>query len=204
MNYGDLKSHFNDLLNRTDITTTLTTRFIDQGLARIQRNLRVPLMEKQQNYTISGNTPLVVLPNDFLEIINLYHSSGVQLTRIPMSTMRSHLANSFTGNPQFFTRQQANVLLFPHAVDGTLTLDYYGEVGDFADDTTETTLSKVAPDLIIYAGLTYAADYFLDERAQLFESKYTQFLNELQSQADDQELNGSTQVIQAAFNFERE
>ena len=204
MNYGDLKSHFNDLLNRTDITTTLTTRFIDQGLARIQRNLRVPLMEKQQNYTISGNTPLVVLPNDFLEIINLYHSSGVQLTRIPMSTMRSHLANSFTGNPQFFTRQQANVLLFPHVTDGTLTLDYYGEVGDFVDDTTETTLSKVAPDLIIYAGLTYAADYFLDERAQLFESKYIQFLNELQSQADDQELNGSTQVIQAAFNFERE
>ena len=121
-----------------------------------------------------------------------------------MSTMRSHLANSFTGNPQFFTRQQANVLLFPHVTDGTLTLDYYGEVGDFVDDTTETTLSKVAPDLIIYAGLTYAADYFLDERAQLFESKYIQFLNELQSQADDQELNGSTQVIQAAFNFERE
>ena len=204
MNYGDLKSHFNDLLNRTDITTTLTTRFIDQGLARIQRNLRVPLMEKQQNYTISGNTPLVVLPNDFLEIINLYHSSGVQLTRIPMSTMRSHLANSFTGNPQFFTRQQANVLLFPHVTDGTLTLDYYGEVGDFVDDTTETTLSKVAPDLIIYAGLTYAADYFLDERSDLFEGKYIQFLNELQSQADDQELNGSTQVIQAAFNFERE
>ena len=204
MNYGDLKSHFNDLLNRTDITTTLTTRFIDQGLARIQRNLRVPLMEKQQNYTISGNTPLVVLPSDFLEIINLYHSSGVQLTRIPMSTMRSHLANSFTGNPQFFTRQQANVLLFPHVTDGTLTLDYYGEVGDFVDDTTETTLSKVAPDLIIYAGLTYAADYFLDERSDLFESKYIQFLNELQSQADDQELNGSTQVIQAAFNFERE
>ena len=204
MNYGDLKSHFNDLLNRTDITTTLTTRFIDQGLARIQRNLRVPLMEKQQNYTISSNTPLVVLPSDFLEIINLYHSSGVQLTRIPMSTMRSHLANSFTGNPQFFTRQQANVLLFPHVTDGTLTLDYYGEVGDFVDDTTETTLSKVAPDLIIYAGLTYAADYFLDERSDLFEGKYIQFLNELQSQADDQELNGSTQVIQAAFNFERE
>ena len=31
MNYGDLKSHFNDLLNRSDITTALTTRFIDQG-----------------------------------------------------------------------------------------------------------------------------------------------------------------------------
>ena len=31
MNYGDLKSHFNDLLNRSDINTALTTRFIDQG-----------------------------------------------------------------------------------------------------------------------------------------------------------------------------
>ena len=31
MNYGDLKSHFNDLLNRSDITPTLTTRFIDQS-----------------------------------------------------------------------------------------------------------------------------------------------------------------------------
>ena len=39
MNYGDLKSHFNDLLNRSDITTALT-RFIDQGIARIQRQLR--------------------------------------------------------------------------------------------------------------------------------------------------------------------
>ena len=35
MNYGDLKSHFNDLLNRPDITAALTTRFIDQGIARI-------------------------------------------------------------------------------------------------------------------------------------------------------------------------
>ena len=38
MNYGDLKSHFNDLLNRSDITAALTTRFIDQGIARIERS----------------------------------------------------------------------------------------------------------------------------------------------------------------------
>ena len=55
MNYGDLKSHFNDLLNRTDITSTLTTRFIDQGLARIQRQLRIPTMEKQQVFTITSD-----------------------------------------------------------------------------------------------------------------------------------------------------
>ena len=76
MNYGDLKSHFNDLLNRTDISATLTARFIDQGLARIQRQLRVPVMEKQQVYTVSGQITEVTLPSDFIEIINIYHSAG--------------------------------------------------------------------------------------------------------------------------------
>ena len=35
MNYGDLKQNFQDVLNRNDITSALTTRFIDQGIARI-------------------------------------------------------------------------------------------------------------------------------------------------------------------------
>ena len=56
MNYGDLKSHFNDLLNRSDITAALTTRFIDQGIARIQRQLRTPLNEKKKDYTLTGAT----------------------------------------------------------------------------------------------------------------------------------------------------
>ena len=43
---------------------------------------------------------------------------------------------------------------------------------------------------MIYAGLTHAADFYTDNRAELFEAKYTQFLTELQSQADDQELQG--------------
>ena len=54
MNYGTLKSHFNDLLNRSDITSTLTERFIDQGIARIQRQLRTPLNEKKNDYTVSA------------------------------------------------------------------------------------------------------------------------------------------------------
>ena len=202
MNYGDLKAHFNDLLNRTDITTTLTTRFVDQGLARIQRQLRIPTMEKQQVYTITSTITEVTLPSDFIEIINIYHSGGNHLTRVPMPKMREFLSNVHTGQPLFFTRQQAKLLLFPQPSDGTITLDYYGELDTFASDSSETTLSKIAPDLIIYAGLTFAADFYLDERAPTFEQKYTQFLTELQEQSNDQELNGSTQVIQPAYSYQ--
>ena len=105
MNYGDLKSHFNDLLNRSDITAALTTRFIDQGIARIQRSLRTPLNEKLKNYTITAATSQVTLPTDFLEIISLYKDE-YELQRITMNKYRELAANAYTGKPQFFVREQ--------------------------------------------------------------------------------------------------
>ena len=72
MNYGDLKSHFNDLLNRSDITSTLTTRFIDQGIARVQRQLRTPMSERVLNITITSADCKPDTAADFLEIISLY------------------------------------------------------------------------------------------------------------------------------------
>ena len=72
MNYGQLKEHFNDLLNRSDITSTLTTRFIDQGIARIQRSLRTPMSERVLEVNIAARKTMT-LPSDFLEIISLYH-----------------------------------------------------------------------------------------------------------------------------------
>ena len=204
MNYGDLKAHFNDVLNRSDITTVLTERFIDQGLARIQRSLRVPFMEKQRNYTISSLTTDITLPNDFIETRDLYHSSGTTLERVSMETMQGLKANNLVGNPTKYAREQASLLMYPHPGDGTITLNYYAELDEFASDSTETTISKVAPDLVIYAGLTFAADFYLDERSPLFEAKFKAFLEELQEQSNDQELNGGTQSISLAFTYDEE
>lgn len=200
MNYGDLKSHFNDLLNRSDITSTLTTRFIDQGIARIQRQLRTPLNEKLKNYTITASTSQVTLPTDFLEIISLYKDE-YELQRITMNKYRELATNAYTGKPQYFVREQENLKLFPQPSDGTLTLYYYGEFDAMSADSDENKLAQVAPDLILYAALTYAADYYLDQRAEIFEQKYIQFLTEIQEQANDQELNGGTQSIAPAYDY---
>ena len=200
MNYGDLKSHFNDLLNRSDITSTLTERFIDQGIARIQRQLRTPLNEKKNDYTVSAQISDVTLPSDFLEIISLY-SNEYELSRITMSKYRELANNAYTGKPQYFVREQEKLKLFPQPTTGKITLYYYGEFEAMSSDSDENKLAQVAPDLIIYAALTYAADYYLDERAELFENKYIQFLTEIQEQANDQELNGGTQAIQPAYGY---
>jgi len=200
MNYGDIKTHFEALLNRSDITPTLTTNFIDQGIARIQRKLRTPLNENIVTYTITTQTPSVTVPTDFLEIISLYFG-GTELNRVPVAKFRPLANNPVTGNPTVFNRQQQNLQLWPQPTSGTLTLYYYGEFAPMVVNTDENTLAAVGSDLIIYAALTYAADYYLDERGQLFEDKYNQFLAELQQQADDQELNGGTQSIQPAYSY---
>ena len=200
MQYGDLKTHFEALLNRSDITAALTTTFIDQGIKRITRQLRTPINEKKANYTISAQTPSVILPNDFLEIISLYMNQH-ELTRVTMNRYRELQDNVTTGTPQVFTREQQRLLLYPQPTTGTLTLYYYSDFPALVNNADENDLTTVASDLVTYAALTYAADYYLDERGSIFEDKYNIFLSELQEQSNDQELNGGTQSIEPAYRF---
>jgi len=203
MNYGDLKSHFNDLLNRSDITTALTTRFIDQGIARIQRQLRTPMSERVLNVTITAQTESLTLPSDFLEIISLYKDE-YELERVSMRKFRQDANTAVEGKPRIFVRQAEKLLLHPQPTSGTLTLYYHGEFPALSTDTDENVLTQSAPDLIIYAAATFAADYYLDQRAEIFETKFNQFLLELQEQANDQELQGGTQSVLPAYSFQDE
>lgn len=201
MNYGQLKAHFEDILNRSDITPALTTTFIDQGMTRIGRQLRTPMNEKVKRYALNQQTASLTLPSDFLEIISFYYGDR-EITRVPNAKFRQFTNNVHVGKPQYFTRQQEALFIYPQPASGDLNLYYYGDFGTLTDDSDETPLTIAAPDLITYAALTYAADHFLDERAEVFEAKFNQFLTEIQGQADDQELNGSTQAIAPAYHFE--
>ena len=200
MNYGDIKEHFNDLLNRSDITPALTTRFIDQGISRIQRQLRVPMMEKTKKFTITSRTGAITLPSDFLEIISIYHTTN-KLERIPLKRFRHLSSMTYAGVPLFFSRVQEAIQFYPEPADGDLILYYYGEFESLTEDTDTNILLKVASDLVLYASLTYASDYYLDERSTVFDTKFNQFLMEIQEQANDQELNGGTTAIAPAYYY---
>ena len=201
MNYGDLKSHFNDLLNRSDITTALTTRFIDQGIARIQRQLRTPMSERVLNVTITSQTESLTLPSDFIEIISLYKDE-YELERVSMRKYREVANTAVEGKPRIFVRQAEKLLLHPQPTSGTLTLYYHGEFPALSADSDSNVLTDAAPDIVIYSALTFASDFYLDARAEQFEAKFTQFLNELQEQANDQELQGGTQSVLPAYSFQ--
>ena len=77
--------------------------------------------------------------------------------------------------------------------------NYYASFPEMTSDSDENILAAIASDLIMYSALTYASDYYLDERTDVFEGKYQQFMNELQEQANDQEIVGTIQAIRPSY-----
>lgn len=202
MNKGELRSHMLALLNRSDCTDALADTFLDQALTRIQRSLRIPSMEKQHSYNITSGTPLsfVVVPSDLLEIIDLQFD-GVSLLRLPMNEMASAQHAGSSGSPTYFSRERELIKVSPQPTSGTLFLNYYSEFDALTTDTSTNIITNIASDLLIYTALSYASDYFIDERGPLFESKSGQFLSELQEQANSAETSGMSQVIRPTSTY---
>jgi len=201
MNKGAIRSHFKALLNRSDCSDALADTFMDQSIARIQRTLRIPSMEKQNSYTITGSTTFVVLPSDFLEIIDLYYDK-TSLSRVPMNEILTFKEANESGTPKFFSREDENLLIYPSPTSGSLKLNYYGQFADMTSDSDENALALSSSDLIIYGMLTYASDYYLDERGPVFEQKYQQFLAEIEEQANDSETAGTVQAMRPMVAYE--
>ena len=194
MNKGALRTHFKALLNRSDCLNALADTFIDQGISRIQRVLRIPSMEAIQTYAISSQTGSIALPATALEVIDIYHNNSA-LTRVPLHEMLAMKATGQAGTSLHFTQQGTTILLFPEPPSGTVNVSYYGPFATMTADTDENALAATSADLIMYAALSYAGDYFLDERGPIFEQKYSQFLAEEQEQANEAAQAGSIQVM---------
>ena len=201
MNKGEIRAHFKALLNRTDCSDALADTFIDQSIARAQRILRIPPMEKTQTYNLTASTSTLIIPADFLEIIDMYYAN-TNLTRVPLSKYVEMSQPAESGTPRYFTREGENIKIYPYPTSGSISMNYYGQFTEMTADTDENDLAIIASDLITYGALGYASDYFLDERGPLFETKFVQFLSELQEQANDAEVSGTVQAMQPTATYQ--
>ncbi len=200
MNKGAIRTHFKALLNRSDCVNALADTFIDQGISRIQRVLRIPSMEAIQTYAISSQSASIALPAAALEVIDIYHNNSA-LTRVPLHEMLEFKATGQTGTATHFSQQGTTILLFPEPSSGTVNVSYYGPFAAMTADSDENALAATSSDLIMYSALSYAADYFLDERGPIFEDKYRQFLAEEQEQANEAAQAGSIQVMRPSAQY---
>jgi hypothetical protein len=192
MNYGELKTSFLAILNRRDITPTQITTFIGMGLQRIHREVRIPAMEALYYHTSTGDG-IVPIPSDFVDVISI----ATNLTTVHNKLIKRDLQTVLdlgvsTGYPLYYFRQGMNWLIAPRPESGIIiNVQYYRDQSTLSLDTDTNRLTAAAPDLIIYAALTYASDFFLDERGPLFEQKYQQMVSDLNEMAHMDELENA-------------
>jgi hypothetical protein len=158
-------------------------------------------MEKTQTYNLTASTSTLIIPADFLEIIDMYYAN-TNLTRVPLSKYVEMSQPAESGTPRYFTREGENIKIYPYPTSGSISMNYYGQFTEMTADTDENDLAIIASDLITYGALGYASDYFLDERGPLFETKFVQFLSELQEQANDAEVSGTVQAMQPTATYQ--
>lgn len=200
MNYGELRTRFKAILNRRDCTDALANSFIGLGIQKIQRTLRIPAFETTLTTTASGSVSTVTIPTDFIALKH-HRTSQVTLDRLEIGDFLRYSQNAEAGeHPQFFCRESTVWKIWPSLSDGSsLTTVYYAEDDSLVSDVDESTLSIVAPDLIIYAALVFAADYFADDRIAAWTQLYQASFDEVQAQATDEEWSGSPMAVSPMY-----
>ena len=202
MNKSELRSHIKDVMNRTDLTDALVDTFIEHTLSRVQRLLRIPSMERTATQTVAGGYDGFVIPNDFLELISLRSQGNSACTKVEYTDFIA--LSNVEGTPTKFTREPATnrILLHPVPTSGTvLELKYYAEFTPLSTDTSTNEISDIGEDLIVYGALSYASDYFIDERKTLFESSFQNYLTEIKTQSIDEAFAGANLSISGAYQY---
>lgn len=195
---ADIRNQFKLTLGRNDCTDELANTFIEQAVSRIQRTLRVPAMERISPYVTSFDQDSILIPDDFLSLRYFY--SGTDLLEYIDIGRYLPLAGC-VGAPMYYTRIGGEFKMAPKPQEDTsLTLVYYGEVPDLVNDTDTNFLCAIAPDLLIYGALCFAADYWLDDRKQAFEEAFTRIYKEVLEQALLVEMETSGMAIRSTFD----
>lgn len=200
MNYGAVKAQFQAVLNRRDITPTLTENFIKQSIQRAQRVLRVPAMEKSVEINVLANEEMVDIPGDLLAFISVMwqDSAGIwhKLSRRDIGYVYANRA--FVGNAAYYARQDGDLVLAPQPISaGKVRIDYFADFSNLAADSDTNWLTEIAPDVIIYGALSFAADYFLDNRRDSFEQRFVGGVDELLTQMQIDELSSGAAISPA-------
>jgi hypothetical protein len=208
---ADCRSQMIALLNRRDCNTTLANTFLSQGLARIQRQLRVPSMERAIS-EVATDVPVqsFLVPQDLLQVIDVY-ANGLPLQKVAYRQIAGRSGMSPTdgpydgtpgcgGSPKFYSRMGASIFLTPFLpVGGEVMVTYYGAFLPLIEDTDENEITITAPELLVYAGLSFGSDYFMMDQKAAYEARFQSLLGDVQDEADQLENTGGSMTLQSPY-----
>jgi hypothetical protein len=191
--YVDVKNQFLGILNRRDITPSLVDTFMKFAVQRIHTEMRVPAMEKVVQVLTDGSSAIPV-PGDLLEFISVHTNDQTNHDKLVKTDLQTILKwSQIQSIPKYYHREVATIYLGPYPPANTsIYINYFSDSSTLAADTDTNWLTEVAPMLLIYAALSYASDYFLDDRKNLFEFTYNQTRENIQNMALQDEVTNAS------------
>ena len=201
--YADILGDFQVILNRDDCTTQQAAIFFTQAMNRIQRDVKLPSMERSVTITAAGNMTYVGVPSDLLQIIDVFtddwYGNTVALERLSYRQLAR--VNTLVP-PCAYARLENTIQIRGQVLNGaTVNVLYYGTVTPFASSTSTNELSNACPDLLIYAALGFAADNFEHPSGPAWEARYLTILKQVMQEVADLENTGGPSVVQPFYNW---
>ena len=201
MNYGELKANIAAWLDRTDLTDKIPT-FISLAEAKFFRVLRCPGNEQWVSYPSNpDNSAGVQIPNDFLECKVIMYGDRPLQRITDAAYVKMNASSPTKGTPKYFTRLKDYFYFYPEAdYEDVVNLIYWESQGPMEDDADFTRTLVFAPDLYLYGALLEAQSYLIgDERLAVWSSKYGETLASIARSAADNEIGGSTMVVNGVY-----
>lgn len=186
---SDLRAEVHRVMNRTDILDTHVDDAANRAVRRMNRDLRVPGMQKQISITVPGADGIATLPADFLEFIHVADAGGDEMTRATVRVF-NETRSPFHG---IYTSLGKVLRLKPFPVAGSkVALTYYAKVPTFTpgDGGASNLYSDDYYDVLLAGTLAHVAASFLDTREADFDQRFLTYLVEAQEAGDREEFSG--------------
>lgn len=187
------------LLRRSDCSATLAATFLDQGIARVERQLRTPSMERVAHVTAANTMHSMTIPEDLLQVIDVV-ANGRPLDKISHRELIARARCAGVGCPHVYSRFGTGIYFAPFlATGGDVSLAYYGALDALNADPDTNAGTREFPDLLTYAALGFAGRYFRHDETQNWDDLYDQLLSETQDQATQTDATGGSEVVLSAY-----
>ena len=192
--YAELQTAVAIWLDRGDLTDRIQ-EFIDLAEARMNRNLRLRLMEATATGTLTGGTRDYDLPTDFIQARE-FHLTTTPLT--PLSYITPELmtriwGGSTSGTPEVFTVRADKFRLGPAPASGDgYSMLYYKKIPALSPAATTNDMLTNNPDGYLYGCLLEAEPFLMiDVRVRVWASAYQLAVTDLQVQDNKDRHSGS-------------
>lgn len=188
--YSELKTAISNWTHRGDIAT-YADDLVTLAEARINREVRSTEMETAMSVTISSGVAAV--PTGFLELRHAYVDGSPTQKLYVKSTADiydKYPNRASTGKPSYIAYDAGNFIFGPYP-DSNYTIKgtYFKLQGPLS--SAVYALFTTNPDLFLFAALAESAPFLVnDKRVQLWEAKYQQIRDDVNTRSAGSRVGG--------------